>query len=49
MPLLEVRAGYLQESLQIIEQECRSTFRFFSEALSVDVQRLQAHYLDEVA
>ncbi|WP_082073286.1 tyrosine-protein phosphatase [Pseudomonas sp. LFM046] len=48
MPLLEVRAGYLQASLQTIEQEWGTTARFLSEALSVDVQRLQAHYLEEV-
>jgi protein-tyrosine phosphatase len=46
MPLLEVRAGYLQASLQTIEQEWGSTARFLSEGLSVDVQRLQAHYLE---
>ncbi|WP_232347813.1 tyrosine-protein phosphatase [Cupriavidus taiwanensis] len=49
MPLLEVRAGYLQASLQTIEQEWGSTARFLREALSVDVPRLQAHYLDEAA
>ncbi|MFZ6046934.1 tyrosine-protein phosphatase [Pseudomonas sp. CR3202] len=47
MPLLEVRAGYLQESLQTIEQEWGSTARFLSDALSVDVQGLQTHYLAE--
>jgi protein-tyrosine phosphatase len=46
MPLLEVRAGYLQASLQAIEQEWGSTARFLGEALAVDVQRLQAHYLE---
>lgn len=47
MPLLEVRAGYLQASLHTIEQEWGNTARFLSEALAVDVVRLQAHYLDE--
>jgi protein-tyrosine phosphatase len=49
MPLLEVRAGYLHASLQTIEQEWGSTARFLSEALEVNVQRLQAHYLDEAS
>jgi protein-tyrosine phosphatase len=46
MPLLEVRAGYLQASLQAIEQEWGSTARFLSDALALDVQRLRAHYLE---
>lgn len=49
MPLLEVRAGYLEASLQTIEQKWGSTMRFLSEALAVDVQSLQAHYLDEIS
>ncbi|PLP97684.1 protein-tyrosine-phosphatase [Cupriavidus pauculus] len=49
MPLLEVRAGYLKASLQAIEQEWGSTARFLREALSVDVPRLQAHYLEHGA
>lgn len=47
MPLLEVRADYLQASLRTIEQAWGSTVRYLSEALGVDVSRLQAHYLDE--
>lgn len=46
MPLLEVRAGYLEASIQTIEQEWGSTTRFLSEALAIDVQRLQAFYLE---
>lgn len=49
IPLLEVRADYLQASLQTIEQEWGSTTRFLSEALKVDVQSLQTHYLEEVS
>lgn len=46
MPLLEVRPDYLQASLRTIEQQWGSTARYLSEALGVDVARLQAHYLD---
>ena len=46
MPLLEVRVGYLQASIQTIEREWGSTTGFLSEALAVDVLRLQAHYLE---
>lgn len=49
MPLLEVRAGYLEASLQTIEQEWGSTADFLRKALSVDVERLQANYLEEFA
>ena len=48
MPLLEVRSGYLQASLQKIEQEWGSTARFLSDALALDVQRLREHYLEGV-
>lgn len=48
MPLLEVRPGYLQASLQIIQQEWGSIARFLSEALSVDVEKLRAHYLESI-
>ena len=48
MPLLEVRAGYLQASLQTIEQEWGSTADYLRKALSVDVERLQANYLEDV-
>ncbi|VXD04347.1 Putative tyrosine-protein phosphatase H16_A0669 [Pseudomonas sp. 9AZ] len=48
MPLLEVRAGYLQASLQVIEQEWGSTERFLREALAVDVQCLREYYLERV-
>ncbi|KXU94034.1 tyrosine protein phosphatase [Caballeronia megalochromosomata] len=48
MPLLEVRSGYLQASLQTIEQEWGNTARFLNEALGVDVQRVRDHYLEEV-
>ncbi|WER50589.1 hypothetical protein CupriaWKF_29880 [Cupriavidus sp. WKF15] len=47
MPLLEVRTGYLEASLQAIDKEWGGTARFLREALSVDVQRLQVHFLDE--
>jgi protein-tyrosine phosphatase len=47
MPLLEVREAYLHASLQAIEQEWGSTARFLEQALGVDVQRLQAHYLED--
>lgn len=46
MPLLEVRSGYLQASLQTIEQEWGSTARFLSEALAVDVEHVREHYLE---
>lgn len=49
MPLLEVRAGYLQASLRTIEQEWGSTANFLSEALSVDVKCLQENYLEREA
>jgi protein-tyrosine phosphatase len=48
MPLLEVRPGYLQASLQTICQEWGSTAKFLNEALGVDVEQLQAHYLEKV-
>jgi protein-tyrosine phosphatase len=47
MPLLQVRTGYLQASLQTIELEWGSIANFLREALSVDVRRLQANYLEE--
>jgi protein-tyrosine phosphatase len=47
MPMLEVRAGYLETSLQVIELEWGSTARFLSEALSVDMKCLQSHYLEK--
>ena len=46
MPLLEVRSGYLQTSLQTIEQEWGSTAQFLSEVLGIDVQRVREHYLE---
>lgn len=49
MPLLEVRPGYLHAALQTMEQEWGSTARFLTEALAADVQRLQAHYLEEAS
>lgn len=46
MSLLEVRSGYLQTSIQTIEQEWGSTAQFLSEVLGIDVQRVREHYLD---
>ncbi len=46
MPLLKVRAGYLQALLQTIEQEWGSTANFLSETLSVDEKCLQANNLE---
>lgn len=47
MPLLEVRSGYLEASIETIEQEWGSTARFLSDALGVDTQRLREQYLEE--
>jgi protein-tyrosine phosphatase len=44
---VSLRSGYLQASLQTIEQERGSTGRSLSEALAVDVQRVREHYLEE--
>ncbi|WP_250504019.1 tyrosine-protein phosphatase [Caballeronia sp. AZ7_KS35] len=47
MPLLRVRSGYLQASLQTIEQEWGSTARFLREGLGIDVQLVRARYLQQ--
>ena len=47
-PLLEVRPGYLLASLETIQQEWGGTARFLTEALSVDIEKLRAHYLESV-
>jgi protein-tyrosine phosphatase len=46
MPLLEVQASYLQASLDVIGQEWGSVARYVQQALGVDPQRLQTHYLE---
>ncbi len=46
MPLLEVRAEYLNASIQAIEQEWGGTTDFLREVLSVNVSRLQENYLE---
>jgi len=46
MPLLEVQASYLQASLAVIGQEWRSVAHYVKQALGVDPQRLQEHYLE---
>lgn len=46
MPLLEVQASYLQASLAVIAQEWDSVAHYVQQALGVDPQRLQAHYLE---
>lgn len=46
MSLLEGSSGYLQTSIQTIEQEWGSTAQFLSEVLGIDVQRVREHYLD---
>jgi protein-tyrosine phosphatase len=49
MPMLEVRAGYLEAALHSIEQEWGGTGRFLSETLGIDLQRVQSHYLEEAS
>jgi protein-tyrosine phosphatase len=49
MPMLEVRAGYLEAALQSIEHEWGDTSRFLREALGIDLQRVQSHYLEEAS
>jgi len=46
MPLLEVRASYLDASLQAIEQGWGSVDNYLGDALAVDVAQLRAHYLE---
>ena len=46
LPLLEVQAGYLQASVEVIEREWGSVVRYVRQALGVDPQRLQTHYLE---
>ncbi|WP_439684602.1 Putative tyrosine-protein phosphatase [Cupriavidus oxalaticus] len=47
MPLLEVRASYLDASLQAIEQGWGSVDNYLGDALAVDVAQLRAHYLED--
>ncbi|WP_354685988.1 tyrosine-protein phosphatase [Cupriavidus necator] len=44
-PLLEVRASYLEASMQAIEREWGSVDRYLCDALQVDVAQLRGHYL----
>jgi len=46
LPLLEVQAAYLQASLDVIGQEWGSVAAYVQQALGIDPQRLQAHYLE---
>ncbi|CAG9184512.1 tyrosine-protein phosphatase [Cupriavidus pinatubonensis] len=46
MPLLEVRASYLDASVQAIEVEYGSMDGFLRDGLDVDVEQLRAHYLE---
>jgi len=45
MPLLEVRADYLDASLRAIEGEYGSVARYLRDGLDVDAGRLREHYL----
>lgn len=45
MPLLEVRASYLDASLQAIEQGWGSLDNYLRDAMEVDVAQLREHYL----
>ena len=45
MPLLEVRASYLEASMQAIEAGWGSVGNYLHDALQVDVAQLRAHYL----
>lgn len=45
-PLLEVRADYLQASIQYIEKEWGNTKRYINEALDVNTTQLQNNYLE---
>lgn len=45
MPLLEVRASYLDASVQAIEQGWGSIDNYLRDALEVDVAQLREHYL----
>lgn len=45
MPLLEVRASYLEASMQAIDAGWGSVGNYLCDALQVDVAQLRAHYL----
>jgi protein-tyrosine phosphatase len=45
MPLLEVRASYLEASMQAIEGAYGDMARYLSDGLEVDVEGLRRYYL----